>query len=971
MISDVPAGAGNLPAELNSFIGRERDLAELARLVDDVRVLTLCGPGGIGKTRLALRLAAQLAPRFPDGAWLAELADTTDPGQLAPRVAAVLGIRPERGRQLADTLADALRPRRLLLILDTCEHLVEACATLVLRLLTSCPQLRVITTSREPLRLRGETAWRVPPLQLPSGDDEIRGAITAALSQLESVRLFTARAAAAWPGFRLGPGNLAAVIRICQALDGMPLAIELAAARVRALSVAQIATRLDDRFPLLAAGNRTAPPRQQTLRAAVDWSYQLLTEPEQVLLRRLSVFAGWNLEMAEAVCADAAMPAGQVLALLAALIDKSLVTVDGESAGVTRYRLLDTIRDYAAGQLAVSGEGAELRRRHRDYLLDLVETVLAQAFVRGDPAWPQRAALYHLVARERANYELALSECERRGDAAEGLRICCALRAPWVVYGDAADGAAWFDRLLALADGAPADDVAADDVAADDVAADGGPAADVPAADVPAADVPAASVPAASVPAALRGRSLMMRAELAFEQRDYPAAARFAQAGLDASRQAGDGRGAGAQRILALASLQAAEPDAALAQARAAVATAQAAGDVWEEGLALAAVGAIEGARHRTEAAQESFEQALGVLAGNNGWGIAQVRYGLGVLARAHGGNAAALGHFQAALALYRAIDARPEMARCLAAIGRVALAQGDLTAAGTSIAESLRLSCATGHRLAVARGLETLAALTAARGDPAGAVRIEGAALALREAATGRLSGRASRRLEALLGRVHGRLDEATTAGLLAEGRALSPDEVVRLALSRAAAEPPPGRPAAGERPARGLAAGGQAPDPGLQSAPPPPDGGTAPLGGAGQIGARGGPDAGRPGGPAGASHQNGAGSHQNGTSRPRGARGGPDAASRNGEHPGAAALDPLTPREQQIAGLLAAGLTNREIAAELVISPATAARHVANIFGKLGFNSRAKVAVWVADQEAAARSSPAGPQARADGPH
>ncbi|MGO9161395.1 MAG: ATP-binding protein, partial [Streptosporangiaceae bacterium] len=790
MISDVPAGAGNLPAELNSFIGRERDLAELARLVDDVRVLTLCGPGGIGKTRLALRLAAQLAPRFPDGAWLAELADTTDPGQLAPRVAAVLGIRPERGRQLADTLADALRPRRLLLILDTCEHLVEACATLVLRLLTSCPQLRVITTSREPLRLRGETAWRVPPLQLPSGDDEIRGAITAALSQLESVRLFTARAAAAWPGFRLGPGNLAAVIRICQALDGMPLAIELAAARVRALSVAQIATRLDDRFPLLAAGNRTAPPRQQTLRAAVDWSYQLLTEPEQVLLRRLPVFAGWNLEMAEAVCADAAMPAGQVLALLAALIDKSLVTVDGESAGVTRYRLLDTIRDYAAGQLAVSGEGAELRRRHRDYLLDLVETVLAQAFVRGDPAWPQRAALYHLVARERANYELALSECERRGDAAEGLRICCALRAPWVVYGDAADGAAWFDRLLALADGAlasgaPDGSAPADDVAADDVAA-------------------------ASVPAALRGRSLMMRAELAFEQRDYPAAARFAQAGLDASRQAGDGRGAGAQRILALASLQAAEPDAALAQARAAVATAQAAGDVWEEGLALAAVGAIEGARHRTEAAQESFEQALGVLAGNNGWGIAQVRYGLGVLARAHGGNAAALGHFQAALALYRAIDARPEMARCLAAIGRVALAQGDLTAAGTSIAESLRLSCATGHRLAVARGLETLAALTAARGDPAGAVRIEGAALALREAATGRLSGRASRRLEALLGRVHGRLDEATTAGLLAEGRALSPDEVVRLALSRAAAEPPPGRPAAGERPARGLAAGG-----------------------------------------------------------------------------------------------------------------------------------------------------------------
>src|ERR1019366_7912478 len=380
MTSDITIGLGNLPAEPNSFIGRERDLAELARLLSDVRALTLCGPGGIGKTRLALRIAGVLLPEFPDGAWLIELADTTDPGVLVQRIAATLGIREELDRLLADTLADALRQRGALRILDTCEHLVEGCAALVVQLLTSCPELRMIATIREPLRVRGETAWRVPPLELPAaaGRDEVREE----LSGHEAVRLFAERAAAARPGFVLGEDNIDAVAQICRTLDGMPLAIELAAARVRVLSVEEIATRLDNRFDLLA-------------------------DAEQVLLRRLSVFSGWNLEMAEQVCGDSVIPAGQLLDLLAALIDKSLVALDGELGGVTRYRLLDTIREYAMDRLAASGEAAELRRLHRDYLLRLVEGILAQAFTRGNPPWPERVALYKGVVAERANLRAA------------------------------------------------------------------------------------------------------------------------------------------------------------------------------------------------------------------------------------------------------------------------------------------------------------------------------------------------------------------------------------------------------------------------------------------------------------------------------------------------------------------------------------------------------------------------------------
>ncbi len=694
--------------------------------------------------------------------------------------------------------------------------------------------------------MRGETVWRVPPLSVPTGLDQ--GSLSE-LGQHEALQLFAERASAARSGFALGIDNAAAVARLCLTLDGMPLAIELAAARVRALSVEQIASRLDDRFRLLASGDRTAPPRQQTLRAAVDWSYELLSEPEQVLLRRLSVFAGWNLDMAEQVCADGQIPAGTVLDLMAALIDKSLVTFDHELRGESRYRLLDTIKEYAASRLAASGEEDVLRLRHRDYLLGYGEYVVSRAFVRGAPSWPERVALYRAITVDMPNYRLALGTSLRRGDIAEGLRICGAMRNPWVTHGDVTEGAEWFDRFL---------------------------------------------VSAAGVPAGVRGPALVFRGDLAFEQQDYPTVERCAREGLELCREAGDPHEAGALRLLAVASLRAGNPAEAVSRIDEAAATAHKLGNDWEEGLALSIKAAGTARLASLREAQRLYEAALDVLRDNNGWGVAQVRVGLGGVARARGDYQAAISHYQGALSLYQEIDARPEIARCLAGIASVALIQGDLALCRTSLTESLSLSLATGQRLPVARGLEAFAALEARAGEAVRAARLAGAALELRAAAGHPPSAGAGARLEDLLGPARRSLGELRAATLLEEGRAMGADEAVRYAI---------GAPQAGPDAAVG-AADGWLP-------------------------------------------------------RSRAAGDGPPGPAAEGSGPGAATLpgsaampSTLTPREREIAALIARGLGNRAIADELVISQATVARHVANMLTKLGFSSRAQIAAWVARQ-------------------
>jgi len=367
----------NLPSALTSFVGRTRELATTAAMLAETRLLTLTGPGGSGKTRLALELAGAVLEQFPGGVWLVELAPLADAMLIVPAIAAVLQVREDPGRPLLTTLTTYLRERRPLLILDNCEHLIDACAQVSTTLLQACPRLRILASSREPLGVAGESFFRVPALTVP---DPHQLPPLEQLGQYEAVQLFVARAGVGQTAFALTATTAAPLAQICARLDGIPLAIELAAARVRMLPLAQIAARLDDRFHLLTGGSRTAVPRQQTLQALIDWSYDLLPEEERALLRRLAVFVGgWTLEAAEAITTlnVSTFERSNVLDGLGHLVDKSLVEVEpGEETA--RYRMLETIRQYALERLAASGEKDALRRRHASYFRDAARSYISQ-----------------------------------------------------------------------------------------------------------------------------------------------------------------------------------------------------------------------------------------------------------------------------------------------------------------------------------------------------------------------------------------------------------------------------------------------------------------------------------------------------------------------------------------------------------------------------------------------------------------
>jgi len=838
------APATQLPEEPNRFIGREREVGYLREVLHQTRALTLCGAGGIGKTRLALRLLATTARDFADGVYVVELGDLWEPDLIVSRMAALIGVDREAGRPLADTLADALEARQALIMIDNCEHLIDACAALCQRLLAACPELRIVATSQEPLRIPQESVWQVAPLAVPPLDAP-RDAVE--LAGFEAVQLFADRAAAARPGFAITGRNAMAVAAICRALDGVPLAIELAAARVSVLSAEQIAARLGDRFTLLGPGDRTAPPRQRNLRATIDWSHDLLSAPEQTLLRRLSVFSGWSLEMAEQVCTDGLLPTEDVVGLLAGLVDKSLVVVEPEVLGQARYRMLDSIRAYAAQRLAESGESAVTQLRLRDYTVSVCERNEAVGMATIPSGWPAVVAVFRRYDVDVGNLRQVLSSCLATGDAEAGLRICAAVRPSWIVRGSFAEGESWFARFLGL-------------------------------------DLRWVSDP-------VLGTALVGRAQLVLPN-DPALAEQWARGGLELCQAASLLIWAAtAQNVLAETALQTGQLAESAQWAAKALATAREAGNAWNEGYALGTQAALAAAEGRLRQAQQLGEAALEVMRGiDQRWGVARTLLGLGALARLRRDPGGAMDCFQAALPILREIDSRPDIARCLAGIGRVALDQGQLTLARTHLAESLRLSQLTGSRIGVARGLESFAALCS-REDPGSrenqgsreeqarlAILLSAAATALREAAG--LPPLPPGRTQPYLDAARDLGEEALTE-LWEQGRSLTPDAAVTLALRSGPDLPWPD---AGMLPPRATAAAG------LPAWP-----------------------AGLPG-------------------------------------PAIPVQSPLTPREREITALIARGYSNKGIADELVISPATAARHVANILSKLGFTSRAQIAAWAA---------------------
>jgi predicted ATPase len=730
------------------------------------RLLALTGSGGCGKTRLALQVAADLLEEYPDGIWLTELAPLADPALLPQAVATALGIREEPGRPVAQTLTDYLRARSLLLVLDNCEHLLSVSAQLAEALLRGCPHLQVLASSREGLGIGGEQTYRVPSLSLPHARhlppvEQLR--------DFEAVQLFADRARLSQASFAVTPANAPAVVQVCERLDGIPLAIELAAARVKALPVEKLNERLDDMFRLLTGGSRTALPRQQTLRALIDWSYDLLSEEERALLRRLSAFAGgWTLEAAEAVCIGEGVEEWEVLDLLTRLVEKSLVLYE-EREGEGRYRLLETVRQYARDRLLEAGEAEDVRDRHLEFLLNWVE---------------QGQSLERLEA-DHDNLRAALGWSRTPGKGEAGLRLGGALGESWYFRGYLEEGREHLAGLLALP-GAQAQTAARAKAlnAAGALAQDQG-------------DCPAAQ--------ALHEESLAIRRELgdkrgivvslwelgfmALNQGEHGAARALLQERLAILRELGDKQGI-AQSLFGLGLLaqQQGEHGAARALLEESLAIRRELGDkfgiAWSRGF----LGWVTGGQEEYEAAQALFEECVAIR--RELWDKRHLAWsltGLGWVARMRGDNTAAQAALEESLAIFRQLGLKRGTASSLLHLAIVVQSQGDLGAARALFDASLAISREQGLKPRIAENLEGLAAVAVAQAEPERAARLFGAEEALREAMGAPLPPADRAEHERSVAAVRAALGEEAVAAAWAAGRAMSLDEAIALALDEA----------------------------------------------------------------------------------------------------------------------------------------------------------------------------------------
>ncbi|MCI0398525.1 MAG: tetratricopeptide repeat protein [Chloroflexi bacterium] len=690
----------NLPIQLTSFIGREKEMAEIRRLLGTTRLLTLTGPGGTGKTRLALQVAGDLQELFSDGLRFVELAPVTDPALVPQNVAAVLGLREEPGYPLVKTVVDYLRARSLLLILDNCEHLVAGAAELAETILRACPRVKILASSREALGIAGESTFTVPSLSLPPIGSRHRPPVET-LTQYEAVRLFIERAGAALPGFTVTNDNAPAVAQICHRLDGIPLAIELAAARVKTLQVEQIAARLDDRFPVLANTSRAAVPRQQTLRTLIDWSYNLLSEPERVLFRRLSVFAGgWTLPAAEAICDFRPIQNSfDVLDLLTQLANKSLVVVERKQGAETHYHFMETIRQYAREKVLDAGEGDLARQRHWAYFLRLAEEAEPRLRDQGQQEWLDRLEVEHDNLRAALHWSLSSGQGssvwlpQEPWSAEGGLRLASALWWFWFLRGYLSEGRRWFEGLLAEAGkGLP-------------------------------------------VPPARHGRALSQAGFLAFFQGDGERAAALAGEGLALARQqAGDQEGL-ALALFVMGNAHNGRGDRAQAAVlfQESLALFRALSNDWGVALVLNVVGWGAFLRRNYKQAEAMAKECL-MLRRKLGVkvGIAAALDLLGSIARVQGHYQRAAALLEESLALTQGLKIRPVTSITLNQLGRVAHAQGDFTSAASLHEEALGLFRELEDRQGTANTLCLLGTVVWRQGDDERTRALLGEALAL-----------------------------------------------------------------------------------------------------------------------------------------------------------------------------------------------------------------------------------------------
>ncbi len=776
-LKSLDAFPNNLPRQLTGFIGREREMAEVKRLLTTTCLLTLTGTGGAGKTRLALQVAADVLEGYPDGVWLAELAALSDPALAPQTVAAALGVREVPGRPILETLLHYLQRKTLLLVLDNCEHLVTACAQLAGELLRTCSNLRILATSREALNIQGEIAWRVPSLSLPA-----RREIPSLqrLAQFEAVRLFVERAAAAKPTFALTPENAAPVAAVVQHLDGIPLAIELAAARVPALSVDQIAARLDDRFRLLTRGSRASLPRQQTLRAALDWSYQLLTERERRVLRRLSVFAGgWTLEAAETVCRADEIEQLDVLDLLTQLVFKSLVVTD-EQNGDIRYRFLETVRQYGLEKLEESGETEAIRKRHRDWYLGLAER--AEPELQG----VRQAAWFDHLEAEHDNFRAALECSQTPGEARAGMRLAKALIRFWAVRGFVGEGGERLASILTRPE-------AAEPTALRAQVLWGAGWLDFRQGHYQSAR--ALLEESLVIQRALKDRSgigqvLNALGLVARRQGDYSAAHALHEESLTIAREMGDKLGIShALNNLGLITREEGNYAAALTFHEQSLAIRRELGDKINISQSLMNLGLVATAQKEYTLARRFYEESLALSRElGDRLGIAYVLNNLGDVAYHEWDDAAARALYDESLKIKRELQDKMGIAYTLNRLGRLVLRQGDVAAARTLYVESLALRQELWDRPGIAECFEGFAELAGAQGQPHRAARLIGAAEGLRETVGAPLPPSVRADYDSNIAAVRGSLGEAALAEAWAEGRTMTLEKAIDYALTEKA---------------------------------------------------------------------------------------------------------------------------------------------------------------------------------------
>jgi predicted ATPase/DNA-binding CsgD family transcriptional regulator len=774
---DIVAHSTGLQRELTSFVGRRRELREVKEALSSAPLLTLIGPAGVGKTRLAFRASSGFRRAFPDGVWVAELADLGDPALLAETVASALGLRDVSTRWLVSSLADFLEGKHLLLILDNCEHLVDACAVLADTLLRACPDLKLLATSREPLGIGGETVLQVSPLPIPEMD---RASSAETVIRYDAVGLFVARARAAYPQFEVTPSNAADVSALCRHLDGLPLALELAAGRLRAFTVGQIVEQMDRRFRFLSTGSRAGSVRHQSLRAAIDWSFRLLSMEEQIVWMRLSVFAGsFDLGGVEAICGGAGVPDGILADAVVSLVDKSILTRELQGP-TSRYRMLETIREYGRQRLRESGEETSVAKTYKEWYAELAAGVFEHSWGPSQLDWWDRAHLELANIRDVLRSWLAEPE-----EADEGLKAAANLEHYWLTRGSISEGRRWLDALLDVA----------------------------------------------RQPTKGRAMALAVDGWLAQLQGNMPKGLELFIESEQIATRLGD------EATLCLAS------------------TALGGGLMFEGDL---------------DRAESLFERCLDLQQGlpDRRWAANALGSLAGVWSNRED-HARAFELFRRAIELSRAEGERYLQTWMLLGQALEAWSMGDRLDAEGILTEALRLSHVIDNKVGMGLSIEGLAWVASSTSQPERAALLLGGVQSLWRAIPATLQPHLVRYHDACLADARSALGDREFDRVYRDGRDLSGDQLVSLALKEG--EPEPDVPRSARR----------------------------------RLSAE------------------------------------------------------LTPRESEIAGLVAQGLSNRDIASKLVISQRTAETHVEHVLMKLGFTSRTRIAAWVVDQEASTISS------------